>query len=118
MNDFEEMKAKIEYFDKNLNQKDKIIEEFREENLKYKANIQEDEREHLETVKELKQEIENIKESNHNVVKLYEYQNEAFKDRVSKELEYLQQNSQNSDLKESSHDYSGLLNDLAQRDAV
>ena len=80
--------------------------------------IKEIEQEGLKNVEELKEEIENIQESNQSVIKLYEYHNEWFRERVRKEIEYLQSLTQNFDIKNDADNYASLLSDLSQRDAV
>lgn len=83
-----------------------------------RLNIKEAEREHAKNLEVLKTEIETIKESNKNVINLYENQNLYFKERVVKEIEFIQSQGQNSDLKGDSERYANLLSELAQRDAV
>ena len=57
--------------------------------------IEDNENRHLEDIEELKTEIDTIKESNSNVIKLYEYQNGFFRERVAKEIEFLNNQLQN-----------------------
>lgn len=80
--------------------------------------VQEIENGHLEAIEQLKSEIESIKESNSNVIKLYEYQNQFFRERVAREIDYLQNQFKNPDLKDDSDSYANLLAELSQRDAV
>lgn len=82
-----------------------------------KATINEQQIDNINAIEELKSEIESIQESNKSMIKIYEYQHEAFRERVVKEFEYLNKLNQNSDLNSSS-DHANLINELAQRDAV
>ena len=118
LENLQHMKAEVDQFDKNLQKKDSLIKQLKTENAELSAQNKENAREHLEAVQELHEEIESIKESNKKVIQLYEYQNNAFKERVAKELEYRSNSSANSDIKESPIEYASLMNDLAQRDSV
>ena len=112
------MKLKMDKFEQELSKKDTLINQQAEDLEHLTHEYDELQQESIETVEELKTEICNIKESNQSMIQLYEYQNDAFKGRVTKEIEHWQSLSSNSDLREDSSSYSTLLNDLAQRDAV
>jgi len=112
------MKLKMDKFEQELSKKDTLINQQAEDLEHLTHEYDELQQESIETVDELKTEICNIKESNQSMIQLYEYQNDAFKGRVTKEIEHWQSLSSNSDLREDSNSYSTLLNDLAQRDAV
>ena len=114
----EELKIKINKFDSEFENKDNLIQKKTEEIHVLKITIKENEQEHIKNIQDLQTEIDNIKESSKNVINLYEYQNQFFKERVTKEIEYLQSMNQNADLKQDWDSYSNLLSDLAKRDAV
>ena len=81
--------------------------------------IKENEAQHLESIEGLKIEIDNIKESNSNVIKLYEYQNGFFRERVAKEIEFLNTQLQSSNTNSNDcNSYANLMSELSQRDAV
>lgn len=112
------VKHKIDGFNTEVEHKDNTIMQLQLQVTTLQNDMDSIQNEHLDTVIELKEEIDRIKESNQSVIRLYEYHTEAFRDRVSKEIKYLQSLSQNADIKDDNDNYSNLLRDLAQRDAV
>lgn len=118
MKHIKSMKPKVDTLEVEINNKNEVIQKQTKELEELNSQAHETASAHTQEIKEIKEEIESIQESNRNVINLYEYQTEAFRQRVAKEIEYLQNSSQNSDLKHDSDEYSTLLRDLAQRDAV
>ena len=84
-----------------------------------KSIIKENDAQHLDSIEGLKIKIDNFKESNSNVIKLYEYQNGFFRERVAKEIEFLNTQLQNPNTNSSDYNsYANLMSELSQRDAV
>ena len=73
---FESVKQKLDKLDEELTNKDSVIEQQANEIQELQERIEDRDKESLEAVETLKNEIDEIRESNKRVIQLYEHQND------------------------------------------